>query len=164
MLAVGGCIGTTPEDRARDSLPPYYDGDQFHRPGQPCILCHNGGLTGEGEFMVAGTVYPMANSNSEAGMGGVVVEVTDAEGNVVRVTSNRKGNFYFEQGGGLREGVGQTRVPYQLVYPLQVRLLYGDLIKVMKGVTWREGSCAHCHTLQGPNEASEPPVYLMDPP
>jgi hypothetical protein len=163
---LSACLGTTPEEQLKDSLGPYYDGDEEHRPGQPCLACHGEGFTpGEEQFVVAGTVYPTPTSPRPDGLGGlagVLVEITDAQDRTVSVTTNRTGNFMFERGN--EGGRGRGRIPFDLVYPLRIRISLGDVEQVMESVTWREGSCATCHSLEGPHESSEPPVYLMEAP
>ncbi len=162
------CLGTSPEDSYAESLGEAYDGDELHRPGQPCLACHRDGYDpGDDVFMAAGTVY--LTPTSPVGQAGVLVEVTDAYDRTATVTTNSVGNFMFEEGEDRtgeddedREGIG--RVPFELVFPLRVRISLGDVVQEMESVTWREGSCAHCHSLDGPHEASEPRVYLMEAP
>src|SRR5437762_1056198 len=55
-----------------------------HRPGQPCLLCHDDGEATA--FSVAGTVF--ADANSTAPVGGVAVYLIDATAAVFTVSTN----------------------------------------------------------------------------
>lgn len=130
-LSAGGCIGATPEDRARDALPD--DGREegpLHRPGQPCLLCHSP-AGGEGPyFSIAGTVY---DTDGVTGRGNVRVSLTDVTGRVWELLTNEAGNFMIEE----REWVP--------VFPVNVDISDGTNQIGMRSPISREGSCAHCH-------------------
>ena len=150
-LALGGCFGQ-PGSRDEDALGDV-DHDPAgpeHRPGQPCLVCHGADYTPGGDvFSLAGTVFETPSST--LGLSGVSVLITDASGRVWTERSNRAGNFYIE---GERE----------LAYPLHVALeLDGERIE-MRSPIMREGSCAHCHTKDGPGAASVGRVYLRETP
>jgi hypothetical protein len=104
----------------------------LHRPGQPCLLCHDGTLGNPEEFSVAGTVFVYPSSDEPAG--GAVVQLTDEEGSTFRVRTNRAGNFYLSPG------------EYSPNYPLEVQVEYGGETVVMKSTIGREGACAGCHS------------------
>jgi hypothetical protein len=86
------------------------------RPGQNCLRCHTEGAKGPGTvaalpFTAAGTVFEDRRASANEGSAGVTVELNDADGKQVRLTTNRWGNFYTEE---------------PLHYPLRlVRLLRG---------------------------------------
>ena len=75
-LALIGMAGCDPvHDDAIAALGPETPGVRrgpLHRPGQPCLLCHDGALGDPQEFAVAGTVFqrpgnlmPVAEANVE---------------------------------------------------------------------------------------------------
>jgi len=165
-----GCIGISPEERAQHALPsdPRYDdddGDEEHRPGQPCLVCHREDFhPGDDKFMAAGTIYETPESTE--GLQGVQVFVRDAMGNTAEATTNSVGNFMFKKGKPEDdEKPGVERVPERFVYPLRIEISYeGGEPVVMESLSWREGSCAHCHTADGPGRGSEGRVYLREDP
>jgi len=149
-LASAGCLSTSPEDAARAALGPGDgdDGDEEHRPGQPCLTCHRDGYSpGDDKFVVAGTVYLRASDSR--GLRGASVEISDAAGHQFTAQTNDAGNFMVE----VREGIsaprtddeGKLRIPWRPVFPLQVSIRHGDVVKEMKSHVWRDGSCAGCH-------------------
>ncbi len=74
-------------------------------PGRDCVGCH---LENDGPPLAAGgTIYPYVISDTEVlselqsgedcfGIEGVVVTITDGEGQTYELTTNRAGNFYVE--------------------------------------------------------------------
>jgi hypothetical protein len=90
---------------------------------------------------VAGTIYRKLDEPTDCyGVPGVVVELTDAKGQVVTLTSNRAGNFMLR----VR---GQT-----LAMPFTARVkLKGQQSEM--GTPQSTGNCASCHTAQGANGA-----------
>ncbi|MGE3633660.1 MAG: hypothetical protein AB7P00_27410 [Sandaracinaceae bacterium] len=132
-LAIGavGCIGMTPDDRARAALPD--DGVEegpLHRAGQPCLLCHSSrGGTGP-YFRVAGTVYA---TDGVTGVAGVEVTLVDVTGSVHVATTNQVGNFMVEED------------EWAPVFPLIADLFDGDNRIGMRSPISREGGCAFCH-------------------
>lgn len=103
---------------------------QLHRPGQPCLLCHDGKIGDPGEFSVAGTVFLDAYDTTPAS--GVNVFMTGADGTTYEARTNAAGNFYV--------------TPRQWVpaYPMLVHIESGTTIE-MKTHVGREGSCNGCH-------------------
>jgi hypothetical protein len=61
------------------------------QPGSDCMSCHEHS-SGENAWSAAGTVY--AGSSDATGASGVTVQITDAAGKTVTLTSNAAGNFY----------------------------------------------------------------------
>jgi hypothetical protein len=102
-----------------------------HRPGQPCLLCHDGALGDPVEFSVAGTVFETADDEQAAV--GAHVTLTDATGTIKNQTTNAAGNFYIE---------AQNWRP---TYPLQVSVAFDSLTVDMKTNIGRDGACASCH-------------------
>lgn len=153
-LALAGCIGTTPEDAERRALPDDEDGEPEHRPGQPCLLCH--------DFAIAGTVYYRASDRT--GFEGAEVDIEDAAGNRFVALTNRAGNFIVEVRGGLsapeQRSRGRLDVPWEPEFPLSIAVRSGGVEQVMESLAWREGSCAGCH---GPTVEADSagPIYIV---
>jgi hypothetical protein len=103
----------------------------FHRPGQPCLLCHDGALGNPGEFSVAGTVFTNPTDSQPAR--GARVELTAADGSRSTQTSNAAGNFYIP---------AQSWRPK---YPLQVSISFESSKVSMTSNIGRDGACASCH-------------------
>lgn len=137
-LCASGCIGTTPDDRTREALPPDgFENGPLHRAGQPCLLCHSqAGGTGP-YFSVAGTVYAV---DGVTGLEGVEVTLVDITGDERVVVTNAVGNFMID----VRD--------WSPVFPLTADLTEmtptGENRIGMRSPISREGSCAYCH---GPN-------------
>src|ERR1017187_10948970 len=64
----------------------------LHRPGQPCLLCHDGAIGDPQRFTVAGTVYETLGNQAPSVLASVVL--TDANGSSVHLQTNAAGNFY----------------------------------------------------------------------
>lgn len=108
------------------------EGSGLMLPGEDCIGCHVG--LGGPVFTAAGTIHgDFRDEDGCAGIAGVTVRLTGADGGVVEVVTNAAGNFY-------------TAAPIQV--PYQVLLLRGERRRVMP-VPQSEGSCALCHTQAG---------------
>lgn len=122
----------------------------LHRPGQPCLACHDGRGPGESELSIGGTIY--AARTESAPLAGAQVTIQDATGARRVVTTNEAGNFYIEK---------KSWAP---AYPLFVRIDFGDEKKVMQTRIGQNGGCAFCH--YGPRPKGDPvhmpPVFLED--
>jgi hypothetical protein len=105
-----------------------------HRPGQPCLLCHDGKPGDPGQFSVAGTVFSLPNDISPTnGVNGASVIMTDATGAKYTATTNAVGNFYITSG------------QWTPSYPMHVEITYGGKSIKMTTHIGRDGSCAGCH-------------------
>jgi hypothetical protein len=102
-----------------------------HRPGQRCLLCHDGELGDPREFSVAGTVFERPTGAVPAR--GATVELTNADGSKYDVVANEAGNFYLYPS------------DYTPKFPLQVKVQYQGQTVTMHSVIGREGACAACH-------------------
>jgi hypothetical protein len=160
-----GCIGISPEQAREDALGPEEPGvsqGPYHRAGQPCLRCHGEEHTPGGQvFVLAGTVY--RRPGDERGVQGARVEVTDAAGHQFTARTNRVGTFFVSAGGRGEDAVqyddGRVRIPYRLEFPLRVSVRDGELEQEMRGLIWREGSCAACHA-GNPSASSNGVIYL----
>lgn len=134
LVACADTVEDVPFDRCASGLRWIGDDSESDEmlPGSDCIGCH---AEDDGpEFAIAGTVMPILDEPDDCfGVEGVTVEITDADGEVTEVTTNRAGNFYVE---------GAVARPYQ------VRLIQGDEVRVMQTPV-EDGSCNSCHTAEG---------------
>lgn len=117
----------------------------LHRPGQPCLLCHDHENTNGALFSVAGTVY--VDPRAQVPAADVDVVLVDSDGHAFTAKTNCAGNFFV------------TERELLVHYPLWVSLSAGPDSPQMESPIYREGSCAACHTSPaGPTSAG--PVYL----
>ena len=114
-------------------------GSQEMHPGRNCIDCHS---QGEGpKFLVAGTVFTALTEPDDCyGVEGVVVQLTDAKGAIIKMTSNKAGNFN-------TRGRNVT-----IAFPFTAALQFKGLESAM-GTPQSTGNCAMCHTAKGANGA-----------
>jgi hypothetical protein len=106
----------------------------LHRPGQPCITCHDGAIGDPPAFSVAGTVFTSDGSSQPAN--GVLVTLADAAGHKHTATTNAAGNFYI------------TPNEFTPVYPMTATISVSATSKVATSMTsliGRDGSCGDCH-------------------
>jgi hypothetical protein len=118
----------------------------LHRPGQPCILCHDGAIGDPPQFSVAGTIY--VNATDQIPANGATVALTSAGGSsTYSTTTNAAGNFYVQPS------------QYTPAYPMKVAVTYGNVTVKMTSNVGREGSCATCHT-DPPGPAFAGHIYI----
>lgn len=144
---VAGCGNPAVDARltALGEEKPGVEPSEFHRPGQPCVLCHSKYEGAHPEISVGGTIFgspakvkgelPVAVENA-------VVTLTDAEGVVRTATTNCAGNFFL------------TKEMWNPSFPLRVEVAYqapgGDVGEMrpappMSSRINRDGSCGSCH-------------------
>jgi hypothetical protein len=102
-----------------------------HRPGQPCLVCHDGALGDPNAFSVAGTIFVNADDLTPAD--GASVNLTSSNGAEIRTTANAAGNFYL------------LPSQYTPAYPMKVDVEYRNIVVKMVSNIGRDGSCAGCH-------------------
>jgi hypothetical protein len=104
----------------------------LHRPGQPCLLCHDGASGDPAAFSMAGTVF--IGGNTLTPQPGAVILLTNADGTTMSATTNAAGNFYL------------TPDAYAPVYPVHVTSVsVGGVSVTMHSHIGGNGSCAGCH-------------------
>jgi hypothetical protein len=115
------------------------EGSPDMHPGRSCIDCH---ARGEGpRFVVAGTVFrQLGEPNDTYGVRGAVVQLTDAKGNVVRLTTSTAGNFMLRARGN------------PIAFPFTAKVFYQGRESEMV-TPQSSGNCAACHTPKGGNGA-----------
>ncbi len=109
--------------------------------GDECVGCHTPGKkAGPWPFTAGGTVYRTASDDPVPGLPGVSVTIVDATGKVVRLSSNRAGNFWTKE---------------LLAFPVAVELQReGSQRKAaVPGGPCSSGACNACHTWPGKNGA-----------
>lgn len=141
-LFVAACGNRAVDDRIAllggeaPGVPP----SEFHRPGQPCVLCHGEYLQENPVMSVAGTIYAFPAGENPLPVKGVKVKLTDAFGAQKEAGTNCAGNFFIK----VEE--------WDPAFPLRAELEYPvpgspDSTKrvVMSTRISRDGSCAGCH-------------------
>lgn len=141
---------------------PNVEEGEFHRPGQPCTLCHSAYEGVDPEITVGGTIF--ASPAKEPGKLPVAVEgaeitLIDAEGVVKTVTTNCAGNFHL------------TKEQWNPSFPLQVEVRYPapgapnqqKPTPSMASRISRDGSCAGCH-YGPPNQGTPGYVFCEEDP
>jgi hypothetical protein len=143
LLLASGC-GNPAVDQQIAALPPEVAGvppSEFHRPGQPCLLCHGPYGGASPQMSVAGTVFatPVPMGVQPTPVGEVVVTITDSFGDVHMKTTNCIGNFFI------------TTDEWLPGFPLAAKIEYprvpgpGTTPTYMSTRIGRDGSCAGCH-------------------
>ncbi len=128
----------------------------LHRPGQPCLLCHDGAMGDPPRFTVAGTVF--STPGTLLAVEGATVQLVDANGSGAQVTTNSAGNFYATPG------------DYSPTFPLQVTVAgpAGPTVHMQtliggNGTVEPNGACASCHfDPAGPNSPGHVCLTLDD--
>lgn len=109
-------------------------------PGRACMSCHTGAGEEQSGFTVAGTVYPSAhepNDCQSAGVSGSVVQITDANNQVLTLQVGPSGNFY----------TGQA-----VALPYSAKVIFQGRERPMGGKQ-QSGDCNSCHTQAGAGNA-----------
>ncbi|HEY4121633.1 MAG TPA: hypothetical protein VGM56_27395 [Byssovorax sp.] len=128
-----------------DEVPGVAQGE-FHRPGQPCTLCHSDYYGAGDVFSIAGTIFafPATGPTDEpVPAPNATVTLYDTTGIAMTATTNCVGNFFL------------TQDQYNPQFPLDV-FVDADLPTTpsrhahlsMDSRVSRQGSCAGCHFLQ----------------
>lgn len=154
-IALGGCLGTTEDERRREEIGEGLDPGPEHNPGEPCLLCH-------GEFALAGTVY--LEQDDRFGLEGARVFIEDGQDRLIEGVTNRAGNFIVSVEGeaSIDDEDGWTYLDFTPEFPMRVRVTYGDLEQEMETLIQREGSCNECH-YRTPSADSVGHVFLVEP-
>jgi hypothetical protein len=135
--------------RAIDELGPESPGVRpgpLHRPGQPCLLCHDSQSGDKLPFVMAGTIY--ADDTNLTPVNDVSVRMTDAMGTVFTASTNCAGNFFVH----LSEFAPR--------FPMWVTVAAEGQTIDMESPVYREGSCTACHT-DPKRQSSAGHVFLL---
>jgi hypothetical protein len=121
----------------------------LHRPGQPCILCHDGTIGSPQAFSVAGTIFEVPSTTTP--LNGATVHLVDTDGHAFDTTTNAAGNFYV------------TPSQYAPHYPMTTTVTAGSTVVTMNTLIETEGSCGGCHVdPAGPGSPGHVCVTLDD--
>jgi hypothetical protein len=127
----------------------------LHRPGQPCMLCHDGAFGDPQAFSIAGTVFQVPSSLEPSV--GADVAITDSTPTTRVVMTNAAGNFYIQAN------------DWTPVFPLQVvvRPSGGTPVYMLSQIEGSAdvlgGACATCHKdPAGPDSPGHISVKLDD--
>jgi cytochrome c553 len=116
-----------------------YPQGQYHRAGQPCVVCHGPEGPAKEQFSIAGTVFfgPAANNNNPVGVGNVTVEMEDDAQSRFSVVTNCVGNFWVKPS------------DWSPQFPVLVSIAGQPegtmLTRSMMSHIGRDPSCASCH-------------------
>jgi hypothetical protein len=131
---------------------------QYHRPGEPCVLCHGADGPANTQFVLGGTVF-WGPDSYENRVDKAYVRVEDARKTTHCFVTNCNGNFF----------VTADEFP-GLTFPLLISVERtkqpgnGDestlVIQPMSGHIGREASCANCH-IQGLRDFGSPGQIYM---
>lgn len=120
----------------------------LHRPGQPCIVCHDG--VSARDFSIAGTVY--WTEGSEIPAAGTEVQILDADQRSFTALTNCAGSFWIRP---------EEFAPR---FPFWVRIRKGSTTTVMDSPVRADGSCAGCHGREpGPDSAGRVYLHALEP-
>jgi hypothetical protein len=117
--------------------------DEYHRPGQPCGLCHRQGGVAKTDFSIAGTIF--AGLDNLTGVDSARIDLVDSKGTSPPVENpvitNCVGNFFV------------LRSDWDPAFPIAVRVTKG-VSETMRSQIGRTSSCGDCH---------KPELPLHDP-
>jgi hypothetical protein len=158
LLCLAGCGNPVIDQKVAD-LPPEVSGvppSEYHRPNQPCLLCHGPYGGAKPQMSVAGTInaIPISGKKKAIGVEDVVVTITDSFGEVKTKKTNCIGNFFI------------TADEWEPGFPLAAKIEYPTPGGAKDAVTpaymstriGREGSCAGCH--DGERSESSPGIVF----
>lgn len=140
-----GCANPIVDDRIEalgDEPLPDLEDFQYHRAGQPCVLCH-GEYEAEGPIMsVGGTIY--RSRQSRVPVEGALVKMWDAFGATHTAVTNCVGNFWVEKDVFDPAFPVHVEVEYFLAEELEKDEPKAKVQPMASRVS-RDGSCAGCH-------------------
>ena len=157
-VAVSGCGNPAVDDKIA-----VLGGEQsgvpqgpYHRPGQPCVLCHSTYYGASPELAVGGTVF--ADLHGFKPVENVQVVLTDSVGETRTAVTNCIGNFNIPKSSWDPQFPLAAEVRYPEYADDGTPKLASDgapklKVKAMGSYISRDGSCASCHTLYGRNPA-----------
>lgn len=140
---------------------------EYHRPGQPCVLCHSTYEGASPQMVIGGTVFSDPGTFQRP-VEDVDIVLYDAVGDVYTAKTNCIGNFYIEKGDRVPQFplAAEIRCPtYSASGEKLVDAMNRPIRKVISMNSWlsRDGSCATCHSLNGRQVDSVGWLYCNDP-
>jgi hypothetical protein len=173
VAGVGSSCNLNPVHRAgvnnlgpeRDDL--YPPDTEFHRPGEPCALCHSKDGPADSEFVLAGTIFwwddanDVQNRSYNDRVDQAYVRILDANKTQKCFVTNCNGNFFVRP-------EDFPRITFPLLVSVERTKEPGKndkesiAIRRMTGHIGRESSCAICH-IQGIRDFASPDqIRLFD--
>ncbi len=159
FAALAGC-GNPALDVQIDALGgevPGVEPGEFHRPGQPCLVCHGPYGGASPQMLVAGTIFAVPTGDKPIPVEGAEITIYDSlKTYTVKKKTNCVGNFYVEK--------GETDVLFPMGVTITCPTTGGETVaQGMMTQISREGSCNACH--QGDrNQGSPGWVYCLEAP
>jgi hypothetical protein len=155
LLSLGAACDDPVEDAAVAALGPENPNvppGPLHRPGQPCLVCHDptGGGPASLEFATAGTVFQDATDPTP--LVAATVVITDLNMKVMTAETNCAGNFFIEA------------VDWDLTFPVHLQVNYGGMQAEMVSHMAKTDSCAQCHVGVTATPETTTQVYLNQQP
>jgi hypothetical protein len=147
-LAGMGCSNPVTDarvDALGDEVPGVGE-SEFHRPGQPCLLCHGEYGRADPLMSVGGTIFAAQTKDAAPGIpvGGATVTMWDSFGDSRSYKTNCMGNFWV------------PKDDWNPGFPIAVKVDCGPPggEHVMNSRVGRDGSCNRCH--QGAQNQGSP--------
>ena len=165
VASVGSSCNLDPVHRAgvnnlggenADAYPPQ---SAYHRPGEPCALCHSKEGPADPQFVLAGTVF-WGPDKYERRVNAAYVRILDANKVKKCFVTNCNGNFFVKQ-------EDFSRITFPLLISVERTKNPGHdentmVIRRMTGHIGREASCATCHILQLRDYGSPGQIRMYD--
>lgn len=144
-------------DEQGDLYPPE---SEYHRPGEPCALCHSKDGPADSEYALAGTIF-WGPDNYERRVANAYVRILDANKSRKCFVTNCNGNFFVR-----KQDYESIKFPMLVSVERTKKPGEGDettlAIQRMGGHIGREASCATCHIL-GLRDFASPGQIFMYP-
>ena len=158
LASVGSSCNLDPVHQAGvDGLGPenpdlYPPDSEFHRPGEPCALCHSNKGPADSVFALGGTIF-WGPDDYNARVDNAYVRILDANKTRRCFVTNCNGNFYVKK-------EDFSRITFPLLVSVERTVKPGVdentlVIRRMSSHIGREASCATCH-IQGLRDFASP--------
>lgn len=131
----------------------YPEKSQYHRPGEPCALCHSKEGPADDQFILGGTIF-WGPDNYTRRVPNAFVRITDASKTTKCFVTNCNGNFFVKPD-------QFVRMSFPLLVSVETTTNPGTnpettlRYRSMGGHIGREASCATCH-IQGLRDYGSP--------
>ena len=170
LLGIGSSCNLNPVHRAGvnnlgdENSDNYPVESEFHRPGEPCALCHNKDGPADTTFVLAGTVF-WGPDRYDRRVDQAYVRVGGPAGTTKCFVTNCNGNFFVtaDQYPNLTFPilitVERTKLPGGADFANDEKSL---VVRRMSGHIGREASCATCHILGIRDYGSPGQIHLYD--
>lgn len=163
LASIGSSCNLDPVHRAGvNGLGPenadlYEPNSEFHRPGEPCALCHSDKGPAESQFVLAGTIF-WGPDNYNDRVDNAYVRILDANKRKKCFVTNCNGNFFVR-----KEDFSNITFPLLVSVERTVEPNKNEstlVIRRMSSHIGREASCAVCH-IQGLRDFASPGQIRM---